>query len=153
MALQDSGSRTVFESGAVREMETGKGRTDLLPWGTIGAILKDPFMNHLEVLSREPEKIVVAQNALYHWACLGYNGDFYEMLLEVAKQYEDGAAKYSPRNWQKGLPLWSFVDSLGRHYLKWRAHQTDEPHDRAITWNLLGLIWTIEQQEKEKVKE
>ena len=40
-------------------------------------------MNHLEVLSREPEKIVVAQNALYHWACLGYDGDFYKMPKDI----------------------------------------------------------------------
>ena len=31
MTLKDSGERTSFESGAVRDMHTGKGRFDLLP--------------------------------------------------------------------------------------------------------------------------
>lgn len=31
--LKDSGNRREFESGAVRDMEKGKGRMDLIPWG------------------------------------------------------------------------------------------------------------------------
>lgn len=31
MELKDSGDRRIFDSGAVRDMETGKGRCDLLP--------------------------------------------------------------------------------------------------------------------------
>lgn len=31
--LKDSGNRREFESGAVRDMEEGKGRMDLVPWG------------------------------------------------------------------------------------------------------------------------
>lgn len=30
--IRDSGERTVFETGAVRDMHGGKGRMDLLPW-------------------------------------------------------------------------------------------------------------------------
>lgn len=32
MAILDSGDRTEFETGAVRDMHAGKGRFDLLPW-------------------------------------------------------------------------------------------------------------------------
>ena len=32
MQIKDSGKRTEFASGAVRDMQTGKGRMDLLPW-------------------------------------------------------------------------------------------------------------------------
>ena len=32
MSIKDSGERTAFETGAVRDMHTGKGRMDLLPW-------------------------------------------------------------------------------------------------------------------------
>ena len=32
MAILDSGDRTEFKTGAVRDMHTGKGRFDLLPW-------------------------------------------------------------------------------------------------------------------------
>ena len=33
--ISDSGERTQFETGAVRDMHTGKGRMDLLPWNAI----------------------------------------------------------------------------------------------------------------------
>lgn len=34
-AIKDSGQRTEFATGAVRDMHTGKGRMDLLPWAAI----------------------------------------------------------------------------------------------------------------------
>ena len=34
--IQDSGNRTSFESGAVRDIQRGKGRCDLLPLDVIG---------------------------------------------------------------------------------------------------------------------
>ena len=64
------------------------------------------------------------------------------MLLDVAKQYEDGAKKYGERNWEKGQPLHVYIDSGVRHYLKFKAGLTDEPHLRAFVWNILGAIWT-----------
>lgn len=38
MAILDSGDRTEFETGAVRDMHTGKGRYDLLPWHGISRV-------------------------------------------------------------------------------------------------------------------
>ena len=38
--IKDSGERTEFPTGAVRDMHTGKGRFDLLPWSAIGEIAK-----------------------------------------------------------------------------------------------------------------
>lgn len=38
--IKDSGSRTEFPSGAVRDMHTGKGRMDLLPWAAIMEVSK-----------------------------------------------------------------------------------------------------------------
>ena len=46
----DSGERTEFESGAVRDMHTGKGRMDLLPWA---AIMEYQSTAKLERLSME----------------------------------------------------------------------------------------------------
>jgi hypothetical protein len=39
-AIKDSGDRTQFESGAVRDMHEGKGRMDLLPWSAIMEVSK-----------------------------------------------------------------------------------------------------------------
>lgn len=38
--IKDSGERTTFETGAVRDMHIGKGRMDLLPWAAIMEVSK-----------------------------------------------------------------------------------------------------------------
>ena len=38
--IKDSGERTEFDSGAVRDMHDGKGRMDLLPWAAIMEVSK-----------------------------------------------------------------------------------------------------------------
>lgn len=38
--IKDSGERTKFNTGAVRDMHEGKGRMDLLPWAAIMEIAK-----------------------------------------------------------------------------------------------------------------
>lgn len=38
--ILDSGERTTFSSGAVRDMHSGKGRMDLLPWAAIIEVSK-----------------------------------------------------------------------------------------------------------------
>lgn len=38
--IKDSGNRTEFETGAVRDIQVGKGRMDLLPWTAIMEISK-----------------------------------------------------------------------------------------------------------------
>ena len=40
MKIKDSGQRTDFGTGAVRDMHTGKGRMDLLPWHAIMEVSK-----------------------------------------------------------------------------------------------------------------
>ena len=40
MKIKDSGQRTGFGTGAVRDMHTGKGRMDLLPWEAIMEVSK-----------------------------------------------------------------------------------------------------------------
>lgn len=38
--IKDSGDRTSFQTGAVRDMHAGKGRMDLLPWNAILQVSK-----------------------------------------------------------------------------------------------------------------
>lgn len=40
MSIKDSGERTEFSTGAQRDMHTGKGRFDLLPWHAIHDVAK-----------------------------------------------------------------------------------------------------------------
>lgn len=100
-ALKDSGDRTQFETGAVRDMHQGKGRCDLLP----------PLA-----------------------------------LLRLARHFENGAIKYGERNWEKGIPCHSFLDSALRHMFKYMAGNTDEDHLVAALWNIVCLAETEEKQ-------
>lgn len=97
--IKDSGNRTIFTTGAVRDMHQGKGRCDLLP----------PLA-----------------------------------LLRLAKHFEAGAIKHGDRNWEKGIPCHSFLDSALRHIFKYMAGYTDEDHLIAALWNIACLAETEE---------
>ena len=99
-AIKDSGERREFASGAVRDIQEGKGRMDLLP------------------------------------ACA---------IIRLAKHYENGAKKYAERNWEKGIPTHSFIDSALRHIMNYLDGQTDEDHLCAAAWNLMCCMWTEEK--------
>lgn len=138
--ILDSGTRREFESGAVRDVAEGKGRCDLLPLDIIGQLMGDEVLELIGLYIRDGEP-------LHLWRAieLFYPPVYrcrYNMLLEVAKHYEEGAKKYAERNWEKGISLHCYIDSGVRHYLKWLRGDNDEPHDRAFVWNMLGAIWT-----------
>lgn len=101
MTIKDSGNRREFESGAVRDIEQGKGRMDLLP------------------------------------ACA---------LIRLSKHFEAGAKKYEERNWEKGIPISSFIDSGLRHIACYMDGKTDEDHLCAAAWNLICAMWTEEKR-------
>jgi hypothetical protein len=139
--IKDSGKRREFETGATRDIADGKGRCDLLPLGVIGEIIEDNILTLIEQYIRTGDKLNL-QTALTAFCAKYTDGDWYDMLLEVSIHYEEGAIKYNERNWEKGIPLHCFIDSGVRHYLKFKRGDTDEPHDRAFLFNILGAIWT-----------
>lgn len=159
--IQDSGNRREFESGAVRDMAEGKGRCDLLPLIDVANVLygaKDDDDSVLiygilsDLADCVDEKIAFinryqkAATVLRHFSNL--TGDsIYKMTLEVSIHYEEGAKKYDERNWEKGLPLWCFLDSAIRHFLKYLEGWDDERHDRAFVWNMLGFMFTLRKEE------
>jgi hypothetical protein len=55
---------------------------------------------------------------------------------------EKGAAKYSARNWEQGMPLSEFFNSAQRHADKLLAGYTDEDHEAAWVWNVMHFIET-----------
>lgn len=138
--LKDSGARRNFGTGAVRDIAEGKGRCDLLPLDVIGEYLGDIILSKLNGYIRRgsPTYIWIALLKFIEEKEL----DIYTAILEAAKQYEDGCQKYGDRNWEKGIPVHCYIDSGIRHYLKWRRGDSDEPHDRAFIWNMLGALWT-----------
>lgn len=151
--IRDSGDRTEFETGAVRDMREGKGRCDLMPLDVIGRlyfIAADPLadvdpdgiryiFDHLNHFTEEGNSIdLYAALAAFD----GFDKEMETMLLEVAKHFEEGAKKYGDNNWRKGIPVRCYIDSAVRHYLKYLRGDKDEPHDRAFCWNILCAIWT-----------
>lgn len=93
--IKDSGERTEFQSGAVRDMSEGKGSMIALPWAA---------------------------------------------LLRLSIHYENGAKKYGLFNYQKGIPVSSFLDSALRHLAKYQAGWDDEDHLAAAAFNILGAL-------------
>ncbi len=65
-----------------------------------------------------------------------------DALLEISKHLEAAATKYDSRNWEKGLPLSSILDSLFRHIFAELMGDTSEEHARAIGCNALFYIAT-----------
>lgn len=145
--LLDSGARRKFESGAERDISEGKGRCDLLPLDVVARLLgnEEPTVSDSVLISISAFVRNGDSNNLYcaiYAFCNSVGIDIYTAMLEVSKQYEDGARKYSERNWEKGMNLHCYIDSGVRHYLKFRRGDKDEPHDRAFIWNMLGALWT-----------
>lgn len=149
MKILDSGKRREFDTGAVRDIQEGKGRCDLLPLDVVGRILhrsgnRSSVLSYIEDYVRSGV-IDFLYLAIEDFVCKDQSA-ICTAILEVAKHYEDGAKKYDERNWEIGIPLHCYIDSGVRHYLKLLRGDTDEPHDRAFLWNMLGAIWTHEHK-------
>lgn len=155
--ILDSGDRTEFASGAVRDMRVGKGRMDLLPLGVVEEFLNDESMvlHGIRCFVEENDTRYL-YFSLASFVQVAYDNCRETMILEVGKQFEEGAKKYGENNWQKGIEPKYYIDSAIRHYLKWRRGDKDEPHDRAFVWNIMCCIWEVDWHEKsdmQKVEE
>ena len=140
--ILDSGNRREFDTGAVRDIQEGKGRCDLMPLDVVAHILADRALTYIRLyqVTGNPDHLETALGSftqMHEW-------EPSTMFLEVAKHFEEGAKKYGENNWQKGIPTHCYIDSAVRHYLKYLRGDTDEPHDRAFVWNLLCCMWTCE---------
>lgn len=152
--IMDSGERTKFGTGAVRDIQEGKGRCDLMPLGCIAAVL-DKYTSSVvyvpKVLSQldgflftKDKNILIDAITTFiegHW-----DNHAADAFLDVAIHYEECAKKYGEHNWELGIPLHSFIDSGVRHLLKVERGDTDENHARAFLWNMLGALWTLENR-------
>ena len=150
-SIKDSGNRTEFDTGAVRDMREGKGRCDLMPLEVVVHMLQtkknDGPLDSVKEFMRNRDTFHLYM-ALELFAEKAYGDNTCTMFLEVAKHFEEGAKKYGENNWQKGIPVHCYIDSAVRHYLKWLRGDKDEPHDRAFVWNLMCCIWEVDYRPK-----
>ena len=152
-SIKDSGNRRQFESGAVRDMQEGKGRCDLMPLEVVArmfsenSMFEDPIIRGIRLFLNNDYDTEYLYHTLVVFCGKRYDGFAPTMLLEVAKHFEEGAKKYGENNWQKGIPVNCYIDSAVRHYLKWLRGDKDEPHDRAFVWNIMCCIWEVDYRE------
>lgn len=66
-------------------------------------------------------------------------------VMRIAHHMEESLKVYSPRNWEKGLPMHSMIDSAFRHLAKYVDGQSDEDHLCAAATNLLMAMWMEEK--------
>lgn len=142
--IKDSGNRRQFSSGAVRDIQEGKGRCDLLPLDVVGAVMQDQYLTNIELFQHTGNCSHLIDILRYSdgLLCQSVFADMPTMFLELSKHFEEGCKKYGENNWQKGIPTHCYIDSAVRHYLKWLRGDKDEPHDRAFVWNVICCIWT-----------
>lgn len=142
--IKDSGNRTEFETGAVRDIQKDKGRCDLMPLKIIGVLINSSELMRID-------NFKCTGNVKFLYQCISDFANRLEiqtssLMLDVAKHFEEGAKKYGENNWQKGISISSYINSAVRHLLKFISGWDDEPHDRAFVWNILCCIWTMENK-------
>ena len=146
--IKDSGERTEFESGAVRDCAEGQGRCDLVPIGTFHELTRDvdDIFRQLGYFQEKKDPYIL--ELIFNEFVTTYFINKYDAFLELAIHFEEGAKKYSDNNWKKGIPSDRYLDSAVRHYCKFKRGDTDERHDRAFLWNILCCYWTMTCKEE-----
>ena len=154
--LHDSGNRKEFSTGAKRDIQEGKGRCDLLPLDVVSDYFfyrsaGDDANHEIGCILTSIHKFIKNHDSNYLLqaieAFINYQfSDIETAFLELAKHYEDGAKKYGEHNWEKGIPVHSYIDSGIRHLIKFYRGDEDERHDRAFLWNMVGAIWTCKNK-------
>ena len=74
-------------------------------------------------------------------------------IIRISKHMEDailpdpetGQPHYPERNWEKGIPMHSMIDSAFRHLAKYVDGQNDEDHLCAAATNLIMAMWMEEK--------
>ena len=152
--IKDSGNRTEFETGAVRDIQQGKGRFDLMPLDIMSKVFAVEFADEFEEGSIADVLKSIAdfqRTGNKRWLCIAiayYSQAVHvslpTLMLDVAKHFENGALKYGEHNWEKGIPVSRYIDSALRHLMKDLAGETDEDHAAAFIWNCMCAAWTME---------
>ena len=148
--IVDSGERTEFKSGAVRDIADGKGRCDLLPLQVISNLISGDKIIYCIARFQQTGNTLELYKALERASKIFKNQA--DMCLELAIHFEEGCKKYGERNWEKGIPIERYIDSAVRHYLKYLRGDKDERHDRAFVWNICCLIWTVDYKPTDEDK-
>ena len=162
--IKQDGTEAIWGDGAIR-YNKNKGRYDLIPWDVVERLIRvierRPVRNRafsdidiidairaqdiraaiLKItgrvyLERKPDDVNTVTSDELKMA-------LYKMLGDLAIHFQKGAEKYGERNCEKGIPLWSFLDSGFRHTMQFLQGMTDEPHHISAIWNFVMADWTM----------
>lgn len=122
--LKDSGDRTVFASGAVRDCRIGKGMPCLVPIHPLYCMLLNANKTWVDI---PPEP-----------------------MFRIEQHFEKGRVKYSDannynlweENWKKGIVVMAYYDSASRHLNEWLMKDESEDKLAAAFWNVVCLMET-----------
>lgn len=70
-------------------------------------------------------------------------------IHRLALVFEEGAKKYSDRNWERGIPEGDLIDHALRHIFQHMMGDTSEDHIGHAFWNL-GAILHFQEVGKKK---
>ena len=104
--IKDSGERTEFETGAVRDLREGKGRCDLMPLDIVAKCFSNInervyCVIHLLDLFKKEHSVSYLYDILVNINCFANEEELASMFLDVSIHFEEGAKKYGENNWQK----------------------------------------------------
>tara|TARA_S200002703_G_C3710000_1_gene218077 strand:+ start:205 stop:552 length:348 start_codon:yes stop_codon:yes gene_type:complete len=72
-------------------------------------------------------------------------------LRAASRRFEEGAEKYGSGNWEKGIPLSRYIDSIYRHLWDFMEGDEEEDHLSAVMWNAMCLYETKEKIDEESL--
>lgn len=166
--IKVDGEEAAFEGGAIRYKKS-KGRFDLIPKDVERRFLKrltdliienrTPFipgdivstLNSLSSVDNEEDDNrfidIIIRIMLHRYEGYVSHFDKYMLMMqELAIHFQKGAEKYGEHNCEKGIPLWSFIDSGTRHTFQYLLGEEDEPHYISAIWNFWMADWTIHKE-------
>lgn len=143
--IKDSGDRTTFDTGAVRDLQGGKGRFDLMPLFNVNELLPTRLYEMDCMYDFVSDGNTDALKKAFTNFMDRVYPDRITAIFELSKHFEEGAKKYGENNWQKGIESKYYINSAGHHLLQYERGDIDEPHDRSFMWNMMCCIWTCEE--------
>lgn len=61
-------------------------------------------------------------------------------IRRLAEVYGEGAVKYAPRNWEKGIPNWNLMNNAMAHLNAWQRGDRSEDHLAKVVWGMFAIM-------------
>jgi hypothetical protein len=132
-----SGNQDNYDTGDVRDISDNKSRFDLIPLEILDLLQQSYGGMALDIDNSIP----------YYTGFIDTEEIRVDLIPELILNrlgglYYRGALKYGINNYQKGMPLSRYYQSLLRHLIQWVAGDSSEDHLSSVIWNVASIMWT-----------